>query len=709
MKYFNRSINLLKQVLIVWKNEGLKVVLRKSKTKLSKKFHKKLSKPQVNQTTDNYYRDVYESYLSIGQNKKSLDYMDLPNIDLSKEDLLIKLIVFYLPQFHPIPENDVWWGRGFTEWTNVSKAVPQFVGHYQPHLPGELGFYDLRVPEVQQRQVELAKKFGIYGFCFYYYWFNGKRLLENPLDQFVSDKEIEFPFCLCWANENWTRRWDGLEDDVLIAQEHSIESDFAFIMDIEKYLKNKRYIRVNDRPILIVYRPQILPNPVETAKRWKQYCKEKGLGDLYLIAVQTAGVTDPKLIGFDAVVEFPPHGIQVLPQIQGQLNIINPNFHGMVFDFQQAAASMMKKIPPKYTLFKTVMTSWDNTARRQNQPLIFHNATPKIFQSWLTSTLEYTLQNAPEGGKFVFINAWNEWAEGAHLEPDRKFGYAYLQAISNALLSVAIRNSKLTTNGLINPPVDINNKRHKTAMILHIYYPELWEEIDSYLDNLNNDFDLYVSIPKNVMFSIEKILNKYPYAYIYRCPNRGRDIGPFIKIFSEINKFDYEYICKIHTKKSVHREDGDIWRNEILTELLGSIPEIEKIKLQLDIDDIGIIGPKNHLLSTEYFMGGNEKIISELADELNLLYWGEPFTFIAGSMFWFKPSAISPILRLSLNESDFPFELSQKDGTLAHAIERLICLIASKQGYKVIQTGNFSEVPTSEYRFATPLQVDTYN
>ncbi len=706
MKYFKRIIFFLRRVSIVWKDEGLNAVFYKSKAKLIKKFHLRVNRKQVNQTTEDYYRDVYDSYLSVSHNDKDSDYVELPAIDLSNEDLNINLIAFYLPQFYPIPENDSWWGRGFTEWTNVSKASPQFVGHYQPHLPGELGFYDLRVPEVQRRQVELAKKFGIFGFCFYYYWFNGKRLLESPLDQFISDKEIEFPFCLCWANENWTRRWDGLEDDLLIAQEHSIESDFAFIRNIEKYLKNERYIRINGRPLLIVYRPQILPDPTETAKRWRQYCKEKGVGNLYLIAVQTAGVTDPRLIGFDAAVEFPPHGIQILPQIQDQLKIVNPNFRGMVFDFQQAAASMMKKVLTEYTVFKTVMTSWDNTARRQNQPLIFHNGTPKIFQSWLTSALEYTLQNAPKGGKFVFINAWNEWAEGAHLEPDRKYGYAYLQATANALGTVITQNSNLKMNESKYKPIDIIEKQHNTAIILHLYYHDLWEEIASYLDNLNHDFDLYVSIPQNIKFSKEIILQRYSQAFIYRCPNRGRDIWPFIKLFSEINKLDYKYICKIHTKKSTHRDNGDIWRKEILNELLGSFSEIEKLKLHLDCRDIGIIGPRNNLLSTEYYMGGNETIIKDLANKLNLLYWGESFNFIAGSMFWFKPSAISPILRLSLNEDSFPFELGQRDCTLAHAIERLICLIAYKQGYKVIQSGIFSEVPALEYKFATPFLKD---
>ena len=354
------------------------------------------------------------------------------NFDSEKSD--IKLMAFYLPQFHPIPENDEWWGKGFTEWTHVSKASPQFIGHYQPRLPGELGFYDLRLPEIQKRQVELAKKYGISGFCFHYYWFCGKRLLGLPLEQFLKNPELDFPFCLCWANENWTRRWDGLDQEVLIAQAHSPEDDLAFIKSVEPAFRDRRHIRVNGRPLLIVYRPSLLPEPRETAQRWRDYCAKNNLDGLYLIAVQAFETMDPRPLGFDAAVEFPPHKLaEGAPVLNSQMEIVNPDYQGVISDYSYMVESAKKVYRPDFTLFRGVCPSWDNDARKPGRGITYQNSTPAMYQEWLTEACRFAANESDPDKRLVFINAWNEWSEGAYLEPDRRYGYAYLQATANAL------------------------------------------------------------------------------------------------------------------------------------------------------------------------------------------------------------------------------------------------------------------------------------
>jgi glycosyltransferase involved in cell wall biosynthesis len=350
----------------------------------------------------------------------------------------VRTIAFYLPQFHPIPENDAWWGKGFTEWTNVSKAVPQYVGHYQPRLPDELGFYDLRVPEVQRRQIELAKHFGIHGFCFHYYWFTGrKRLLERPLNQFLDATDIDFPFCICWANENWTRRWDGMDQEILMEQKHAPEDALQFIEDLAPALADPRYIKVDGRPLIIVYRASLLPDAKRTVQVWREFCASRGLGDPYLVAAQSFGLKDPRPFGFDAAVEFPPHNI-ASGEVTSAQSYLNDKFEGRVFSYEDIATRGGDIVWPEYTLFKTIMPAWDNEARKPGKGHSFAGSTPATYKRWFDAACHATnkrYQRADE--RLVFVNAWNEWAEGAYLEPDRRFGYGYLQATREVLEQIS--------------------------------------------------------------------------------------------------------------------------------------------------------------------------------------------------------------------------------------------------------------------------------
>ena len=354
----------------------------------------------------------------------------------------VKAIAFYLPQFHAIPENDAWWGAGFTEWTNVAPATPQFQGHYQPHVPhADLGHYDLTNPHVLRKQAEMARHAGIYGFCFYYYWFGGKRLLERPVEAFLANREPDMPFCLCWANENWSRRWDGREREILISQAHSAEDDLAVIKDLARAFKDSRYIRIKGVPLLLMYRPALLPAAIETFARWRAWCREAGVGELHIAGVKGFGCEDPGRWGLDSLVEFPPNdsGAHELPRESVQPST---GFDGKLFDYREVRAACLAPGRPPFRLFRGVMPSWDNTARRKQCGSIFLKSSPGAFGNWLSETVERTRQEHDPDHRILFINAWNEWAEGCHLEPDERFGYAWLNVTRRVLGSYALKTMR---------------------------------------------------------------------------------------------------------------------------------------------------------------------------------------------------------------------------------------------------------------------------
>ena len=355
----------------------------------------------------------------------------------------VRPIAFYLPQFHPVPENDEWWGTGFTEWRNVTRAKPRFFGHYQPHLPADVGFYDLRVPEVRQMQADLARRYGIYGFCYYHYWFGGRRILERPFNDVLASGEPDFPFCLCWANENWTRVWDGGNQHVLLGQNHSSEDDRAHIHEVLPAFQDERYIRINDKPLYLVYRTELLPNAAQTAEIWREEAHKAGIGDIYLARVeQFVDDVDPTTIGFDAAVEFAPSGEWLgtpkfrgfLPSLLAKLGLLSPAFaENNVIPYEQVTRVFMNKAEPDFKRFHCVSPMWDNSARRKKRARILVDSTPGLYERWLKHTIARTRKVHEGDERIVFLNAWNEWAEGCHLEPDLKWGHAYLEATQRAL------------------------------------------------------------------------------------------------------------------------------------------------------------------------------------------------------------------------------------------------------------------------------------
>lgn len=373
--------------------------------------------PTVADEVDN----IFDAYHKMLERRASETMTDATNVQVAR------LIAFHLPQFHTIPENDAWWGKGFTEWTNVSKARPAFPGHYQPHVPAELGYYDLDDPEAMNRQAALAKEYGIFGFCFYHYWFNGRLLLEKPLHRMLQSGQPDFPFCLCWANEDWTRSWDGKSGEILMQQIYGKDDDSRHFHYFANFFEDKRYIRIDGKPLLLVYRASRLPEPMATTTLWRELARKSGLGELCLCKVESflSEHTDPVAMGFDASVEFQPDwsrlGIKLPDEIYG---------NNAVYRYGDVVKNMLEKPAVPYRRIPCVTPAWDNSARRKDGATILKDSSPELYGRWLSGIIHRERINKEP---VVFINAWNEWGEGNHLEPDVNFGRRYLEETLKAV------------------------------------------------------------------------------------------------------------------------------------------------------------------------------------------------------------------------------------------------------------------------------------
>lgn len=353
----------------------------------------------------------------------------------------IRPIAIYLPQYHAIPENDLNWGKGFTEWINVKKARPLFEGHYQPHIPHEaIGYYDLHDPEVLVQQARLAKDHGIYGFAFYHYWFNGKRLLETPVNNLINTGKPDFPFCLIWANENWTKKWDGQNDHIIQGQTYCPDDDNEHMEFLcRNIFIDNRYIKIDGKPLFIVYRTELLPDAKQTAIRWRETAKKNGFEDIYLVRVESfENNIDPQSILFDAAMEFAPDRYN----IGLQLKIDQLSDRHIIRDYETSIHRIAAK-EIDYKIFRCVFPSWDNTPRRKEDGVIFLNTSSFYFEFSVRQAVKYTLEKLDEKERFMFINAWNEWAEGCHIEPDQKNNYAFLKIIKNYVNTLSPTESYL--------------------------------------------------------------------------------------------------------------------------------------------------------------------------------------------------------------------------------------------------------------------------
>ena len=354
----------------------------------------------------------------------------------------IRSIAFYLPQFHPIPENDEWWGEGFTDWANVAAAKPLFPGHPQPDLPGELGYYDLRDARVREVQADLATRYGIDAFCYYHYWFAGRRLLDQPFDAVLASGKPDLPFCLCWANEPWSRMWDGGRHDILIDQEYPPDDDRRHIDWLIDAFRDDRYVRVDGKPLFLVYRAGMLPDAPATTRLWRERAAQAGLPGLFLCRVESHFERDdPRPLGFDAAVEFQPafgaglSARQRFPprRVLARLKLAPRTSSYVAVEYADLVRKMLGRAQPDFLRFPCVTPGWDNSPRRpEGDAFLLTGSTPERFAGWVAEVAR-RLRTAPPERRLLFVNAWNEWGEGCHLEPSERWGVAYLEAFAKAM------------------------------------------------------------------------------------------------------------------------------------------------------------------------------------------------------------------------------------------------------------------------------------
>ncbi len=387
--------------------------------------------------------------------------------ELKIDEKKAKVVAFYLPQYHCIPENDKWWGKGFTEWTNTKKAKPLFEGHYQPKTPMDENYYNLLDPSVMEEQAKLAKEKGIYGFCYYHYWFkNGKKLLEKPIEAMLKNKEVDIPFCLCWANENWSKRWDGGRNEIIMAQDYGDEKEWeSHFLYLLEFFNDPRYIKIDNKPAFVIYKPQLIPKVFRMMNYFKKRALESGLNGITFLCQHPSWILDKKYNPnyFDYIIKFEPFftyttlnreldlkrytlknriwnlinestillkGLEVLKSIRDKIekSITNDDSVLKIKDYDEYWNYILDNYISSENLIRGAFTDWDNTARKVNG-MVFKGASPEKFGKYFQKLVDTNKSK----DSLIFINAWNEWAEGAYLEPDEKYGYSYLNEVAKAV------------------------------------------------------------------------------------------------------------------------------------------------------------------------------------------------------------------------------------------------------------------------------------
>jgi lipopolysaccharide biosynthesis protein len=516
--------------------------------------------------------------------------------------------------------------------------------------------------------MQLAREYGVGAFCTYFYWFAGKILLETPLRQWLDDASLDLPICLCWANENWSRRWDGRGEDVLIAQQHSPEDDLAFIAYVAPYLRDTRYIRVDGKPLLLVYRPGLLPQPRETVGRWREWCREHGLGEIHLAYVQSFDRVDPRHFGFDAAVEFPPNNTTLEPITSSQ-RLINPNFAGVVHDWRQLAANAMRADTPDYLVYPGVNPGWDNEPRRSGGGRVLAHASPRGYRDWVRKAIDVARRRSPSA-PLVFINAWNEWAEGAVLEPDTRLGYAWLEATRSALHSVPVKAENAVP-----------------CVVIHVQHVDALDQIVIRLRATGLDWRIVVTTsPELESAARERLLELGHPTVLEIHEQRGLDVLPFLHVADRLLDEGVEVVLKLHTMPPIPTHNG-LGGQAKLLKLLDMLISPERATCILNAFEndlhLGLVPAETSALVPDNFLIADEACISALCVRLGLPVPKREThgDFVVGNMFWVRLAALRPVLDAHLEPWEIDAEIRRIDYTPVHMLGCMAQLAVSAAGF----------------------------
>lgn len=596
----------------------------------------------------------------------------------------VKLFAFYLPQTSDFIDDKA--GRPYKSvgWAEVSNATSQYTDHHQPQLPIELGFYDYRSIGVLKRQVTLAKQYGLAGFCFHHCWPSDSHTNVQPMDVFVADTSLDIQFCVCWNIETnpllngAIGQYAEASSGRLICLPDSLITAFA----------DRRYRKIDQKPVVVISNFLALPSVSRTLSLLRLHATRFGLPGLYLIAYAPRNFNDSTKhdLDFDAIVEASLQGYDDQAyDITNKIKFTN-SIVGKVYDYRGLTTHCDKTRESDQKTFEVVVPAWDNSAQLPEAIISFSGATPEEYAGWLSNAVASTYTVRTEE-RLLFVNAWNAWSVGAHLEPDQRYGYGYLHATAAVLLNQSLDQNEHTIKAINESFI----KQTDTAIIAHIFYEDLIDSIfDSYLTNAQHKCDLIVSVMQNISAtSLKKIKHKFNNCYIIQTTNRGRDIRPFIIAFRKAHELGYLFGCKIHTKKSLQLDSGDAWRTGLLESLLRGANEIEKIIQRFNNEPaLGLLvyEPFFFDLAEPAKRFGNivwlDKLLSRIGE--NKLIGDYNFSFPGGSMFWFRINAISQLLEEDfVSVGEFELEAGQLNSTLAHAIERIVGLISTHNRFNV--------------------------